>query len=366
MKDASSDGQPRGGMPSPAHGAISTGPGHSSANLPDMQVVAPPPDMLEATLALFLRMFLRASFRTLIGPPLGVRDQRWIVNSLAPLMPCVPGNDISEVSAGPVRVEVVTPQRPDEQSVILYLHGGAFVLGSPATYRSLTTRLAAASGLPVWTPDYRLAPEHPYPAALDDAATVFDSLVARGIPARRIVLAGDSAGAALALALAIRLSKAGRETPAGLALISPVTDPALDETLVAANEWADPMVRLGWVEQGMRWYACPPEALEHRPLETSLAGLPPMLVQTGDQEIFFAGSMRLAQHAERCGVPCKLEVYAGRWHVFHLQAFYLASARTAIGALAGFARERVGAVPGRACGGLAPSERQPGRESRIR
>ena len=345
MNEASPEGQPREAMPPPVCGAAIPSAGDSGLGIRDMQVVAPPPDMLEATLALFLRVFLRTCFRTLIGPPLGVRDQRSVVNFLAPLMPCVPGNDISEVSAGAVRVEVVTPPGPDGQGVILYLHGGAFVLGSPAAYRSITTRLAAASRLPVWTPAYRLAPEHPYPAALEDAATVFDSLVARGIPASRIVLAGDSAGAALALALAIRLSKAGREAPAGLALISPVTDPALGEPLVVANEWADPMVRLSWVEQGMRWYACPPEAIEHRPLETSLAGLPPMLVQTGDQEVFFAGSTRLAQHAQRCDVPCKLEVYAGRWHVFHLQAHYLASARAAIGTLAGFACDRVRAAP---------------------
>jgi len=97
------------------------------------------------------------------------------------------------------------------------------------------------------------------------------------------------------------------------------------------------------VQQGLAWYNCPAEARAHRPLEVDLGGSPPMLIQVGDQEILLSDSTRLAAHATRCGVPCRLEVHAGRWHVFHLQSLYLRSARAAIRALAGFARESVAA-----------------------
>jgi acetyl esterase/lipase len=154
------------------------------------------------------------------------------------------------------------------------------------------------------------------------------------------------------LALALRLRDAGEEMPAGLMLIAPVAEPALSAPSVAANAHIDPMLRKGWVEQGIAWYACPPDVTAHRPLEADLSGLPPMLVQVGDREILLSDSLLLAAHARKCGVDCRLEVHEGRWHVFQLQSFYLASARAALRSLAAFARARVHT--------RQPCERQPG------
>jgi cyclohexanone monooxygenase len=320
-------------------------PGH-----PGGTSIAAPTDWWERLNASFLRGFLRTCFRPMVGPPFGARTQRRLAGLLAPLMPPVAGVGRRCETVGGLGIEVLEAGRNDiggaigdhPRGAILYLHGGAFCLGAPSTHRAISSRLAAGSGLPVWVPDYRLAPEHPYPAALDDAHACFRHLLASGYAAHRIVLAGDSAGGTLALALALRLRDAGADMPAGLMAIAPVSDPTLSAPSVADNGKLDPMVRRSWVEQGLAWYACPPGVSAHHPLAADLAGLPPMLVQVGDREILLSDSLMLAAHARQCGVHCRLEIYEERWHVFHLQAFYLVSARLALRRLAGFAREHVG------------------------
>jgi len=306
-------------------------PGH-----PGGVAVHAPRSLRERAGAAFQRAFLRCCFKPFIGPPFGARAQRRVVNLLAPLMPGVRGLAYRRLHAGALPIEIVTPAQAGE-GAILYLHGGAFCLASARTHRSITSRLARGAGMPVWVPEYRLAPEHPCPAALDDALACYDAMLAAHIPANRIVLAGDSAGATLALALAIRLRERGDAPPAALALISPVTQ--LPPPEAYANTAIDPMVRADWVRTGLAWYACAPGDAAHHPLRTDLGGLPPMLVQVGEQEILLADATRLAEHARACGVACRLELHRERWHVFHLQASYLRSGANAIGALAHFARE---------------------------
>ena len=320
--------QPLPGTATPTHGAV----------------VAPPAGRVEALAAASLRGFLRVAFRPLIGPPFGARMQRRVVALLSPLMPGAGGTLRYRTSAAGVPVEVIAPKRGDAGGAILYLHGGAFCLGGPHTHRGVTTRLATEAGLPVWVPDYRLAPEHPSPAALDDALAAYDALRALGHGPHRIAIAGDSAGGALALALAIALRERGEPAAAALLLISPVTDPALGGDTLASRRQDDPMIRRGWLEQGLRWYHGSGSVAARGPLDTDLRGLPPILVQAGDQEVLLSDAQRLAAHALACGVPCRLEIHAARWHVFHLQAFYLRSARDALRTLAGFAAQRVTAT----------------------
>ena len=217
------------------------------------------------------------------------------------------------------------------------MHGGAFCLGSPQSHRAITTRLAAASRSDVWVPDYRLAPEHPYPAALDDALYCYQILLARGHDAGNIIVAGDSAGGALALALTLTLRDKGLRQPGKLMLISTVADiDRLDQT-ITEKAAIDPMLRSGWLQQAMGWYACPKDAASHRPLEADLSNFPPMLLQVGDQEILLQDTLRLAAHAKRFGNQVTLQVYGERWHDFHLQAAMLKSSRQAIRELAAFA-----------------------------
>ena len=121
-------------------------------------------------------------------------------------------------------------------------------------------------------------------------------------------------------------------------LLSPVTDPAFSGPSMQTHAARDPMLHPDWLQQAVRWYACPPEALDHRPLAAGLQGFPPLLLQVGEDEVLLSDAQRLAELARRDGVPCQYEQYAGRWHVFQLQAFQLASARQALRRLGAFAR----------------------------
>ena len=179
---------------------------------------------------------------------------------------------------------------------------------------------------------------------LEDALAAYEGLLQQGWQAQRIVLAGDSAGGALALSLALALKQRGQPLPAAMLLISPVVDTTLATAKAAAPHVRDPMLRMGWLQQGLRWHGAPPSA----PSVDDLAGLPPLLLQVGDQELLLADAELLARRAQAAGVACTLEVYQGRWHVFHLQAAYLASARAALQTMIRFAQAHGQAHPARA------------------
>lgn len=304
-------------------------------------LVLPPQNLTEAWMAGFLRLFLRATFRTLVGPPWGAKLQRLSLAAMSPLMPGVSGLKRHEQVVRGVPVQVITPVTDPQKGAILYLHGGAFCLCNPTTHRSITTRLAKESGLCVWVPDYRLAPEHPYPAGLEDALTAYRALIEQGFAPSRIVIAGDSAGGALALALALTLKEQGEPAAAGLLLLSPVVDFGFQGESMTSRKSVDPMIRQVWLTQASRWYKPDPKAMRNHPLKADLRGLPPMFIQVGDQEVLLSDATRLADSATAQGVACKLEVHAQRWHVFQLKSFYLASARAAVSTLAAFARARV-------------------------
>lgn len=312
---------------------------------PNTVRVLPPDDIVERAMAMLLRGVLRALFRPLIGPPFPPGWQRRVVTLLTRTMPARLDTRRTRVKLADVSVERVTHRDAADGGAILYFHGGAFCLGGSQTHRGLVSHLAQASGYPVFVPDYRLAPEHPHPAALDDALGCYRALRAQGYRATQIVLAGDSAGGALALDLALKLKELGEEPAAALALISPFSDARLSGASLHENAALDPMLRIGWLRQGVRWYQ-PPLAPGASLLERDLRGLPPMLIQVGDQEILLSDSTRLAQRAADCGVDCRLEIHAERWHVFHLQTAYLQSAVSAVQQLAAFARARCDTTQG--------------------
>lgn len=295
---------------------------------------------LEKFNAGLLRRSLRFSFRTFMGPPFSAKTQRRVVNLFSALTPGGGGVILQQLTANGVPTQIITPKTSQADGVILYLHGGAFCLGSAKSHRAVTTRLAVAAGMPVWVPEYRLAPEHPYPAGLNDALACYAQL-RNHYAAEQIVVAGDSAGGALTLALALTLREREEPLPAALLLISPVTDSTLSGPTLVSKYGEDPMLRRGWLEQALHWYKPALEASAHRPLEIDLTGLPAMLIQVGEQELLLSDSTRLAQQATHYAVPCRLEIHAARWHVFHLQALSLHSARQAIGTLGGFARQQV-------------------------
>lgn len=314
-------------------------PVQASANVTK---IAEPIGAMETLNAAALRVMLKSTFKLAIRPPVDVAIQRIVVEALSRLMPSEGRTHVRLKDMDGVKVEVVSPMsHPRSGKVMLYLHGGGFCVGSPRTHRTLTTRLAAATGMTVCVPDYRLAPEHPHPAALDDALACYRALLKQGVSAQDIVLCGDSAGGALVLMLALKLRDEGGALPAGLMLLSPFLDGTLSGPTMTTAMRADPMLNISWLRQALRWHAAASDSSDANILGLDLSGLPPMLIQVGDQEVLGSDSARLNEQALRCGVASRLEVYSGRWHVFQLQAAFLASARHAINQLALFAQASV-------------------------
>lgn len=298
------------------------------------------PGKLEAFSAALLRGFMRIAFKPLIGPPFGVRFQRWWSNLLAATMPASSAALRYQFEAGHLQGEIVAPKATGSSGAILFLHGGAYCLGSPYSHRSLTTHLAATATMDVWVPDYPLAPEHPYPAALVYALDSYRLLLKKGYRPADIVIAGDSAGGGLALALALKLKQAGMTQPAGLMLLSPFVDGTLSGDTLQSRLKQEPMLREGWLRESIRHYegGFPGTSL----LQQDMKGLAPMLIQVGADEILLSDATRLAEHARAAGVTVTLETYRDRWHVFQLTASQLRSARKAIKALGDFAKQQTG------------------------
>lgn len=233
---------------------------------------------------------------------------------------------------------------PDEaeDGVMLYLHGGAYALGSVNAHREFLSRLTTAIGKRILAIDYRLAPEHPYPAAVEDAVTAYRWLLEQGIAPAQIVIAGDSAGGGLTLAALLALRDDGQPLPAGGVCISPWTDLAL--TGGSMREKADAELVLD--RESLAMFAAlyagdqPLTNPLISPLYADLTGLPPLLVQVGTDEILLDDSLRFAQKAEAAGVEVELTVWDGMFHVFHMFPFF-AETREAVEEIARFLRERL-------------------------
>ncbi|RBW48408.1 alpha/beta hydrolase [Marinobacter sp. F3R11] len=215
------------------------------------------------------------------------------------------------------------------RGAVLYLHGGAYIIGSAATHRGITGHLARASGCMVVAPDYRLAPEHPFPAALDDAEAVWLALIEEGFTPGQIAIAGDSAGGGLAIALAMRLRDRNQPLPASLTVFSPWTD--LTQEALYSPE-CEPVLQAKWTAKAAKLYAAQ-ESLRNpliSPVFGNFEGLPPILIQVGSQEILLNDAERLAEAARMAGVKTQLEVFNNLWHVFQIHSGQLERATAAV------------------------------------
>ncbi|MBR7833224.1 alpha/beta hydrolase [Actinospica durhamensis] len=210
-------------------------------------------------------------------------------------------------------VAVATPR-----GHLLYLHGGGYVIGSPETHTALTGELARRSGLLATSVDYRLAPEHPFPAAVDDGLAAYRELLAAGTDPQAIVMAGDSAGAGLSLATLLAARDAGLPQPAAVVLFSPWVDLTLDGASMRTKQDADPI----FIEDDLRTFADFYVAAGDRaqplasPLFADLTGLPPLLIQVGANELLLDDAVRLAGRAGADNVEVTLEIGPGLPHVF--------------------------------------------------
>ncbi len=254
--------------------------------------------------------------------------RRWVDGLGAGLEP--PGHVIRhDLDIGGVPSARFHPPGAAVSRAILYLHGGAYMAGSPTSHGALAASLAAAASINVILPEYRLAPEHPFPAALDDARTVYLDLAATGIG---LSLAGDSAGGGLALALAVDLRDRGEPLPDSLSLISPWTDMTLSGASIAGRADIDPMITADALHAAIASYAAglPCEDPRLSPLFANLVGLPPMLIQVGERERLRDDAARLAARAKDAGVMADYREWPGMVHVWHLFGAHIAEGRLAI------------------------------------
>jgi acetyl esterase/lipase len=218
----------------------------------------------------------------------------------------------------------------------LYLHGGGYVSCSPQTHRPITAALARLLGCLVFVPDYRVAPEHKFPAAVDDAAACFSWLVARGTRPEKIAVAGDSAGGGLALATALRLRSQGRALPGCIAGLSPWVD--LTGAGPYRNSGTCSMFQPTEVATFAKLYlqGAPAESPEASPLLGDLCGLPPLLIQASSTELLMDDAVRLHEKARQCGVESTLSIYPALPHVWQILVGAVPEAKMALGQLAGF------------------------------
>jgi epsilon-lactone hydrolase len=240
-------------------------------------------------------------------------------------------------------IEPVAPDHAARKRVILYFHGGAYVAMSARTHRAITSRLAAWSGAMLFAADYRLAPEYPFPAALDDALAAYRALAAAGTAASRIVVGGDSAGGGLALALLVALRDAGDPPPAAGVLFSPWTDLACTGESIVTNDGVDALSFGSWVRSQARYYLGDTPATNPlaSPLYADMTGLPPLLIQAGDSEVLLDDSRRVAEKASQAGVATTLTIWRGVPHGWQMFAPILPEGRAALREASAFIRARL-------------------------
>lgn len=291
---------------------------------------------------------LRVSFKLPSLLPLPVSALRAGMELGAQLFPVRDGVRVDPVSLGGVRAEQLRPPGKTD-TVILHVHGGAFMAGSSRTHRAMGSEFAARANAVVYMLDYRLAPEHPYPAALNDALAAYRALLAQGHAPENIVLGGDSGGSAHILSLAIVLREQGLALPAAMFMISPYVDVTLSGDSVSINRHRDPMVTARALRRGSDGYRGAIAALDARvsPLFARLQGLPPLLIQAGSDEILRDDALRLADRCKAAGTPAECRLHAGMWHNFQMFHPFIAAADTALDEIGLFVRQRAGRKTGR-------------------
>jgi acetyl esterase/lipase len=296
-----------------------------------------PPALIQPLLRGVIRTALRGLFRSLVRPPTPIALQRRILRLLT-LSIAPHGVTRSRSTIGGRPCEWQRPQG-DTAGVFLYLHGGAYLIGSPATHRAITAALAKRGKLAVCALDYRLAPEHRYPAALEDSVAAYQALLAAGYLAEQIAIGGDSAGGNLALITALRLQALGLPAPRALVCFSPVTD--FSVTQLYKPPAGDPLLNPAWLEQAVKLYCpadMPPQDPRLSPVYADLSALPPTLIQVGSDELLLNDSLRFAERAKVAGVKLQLEVYPGLWHVFQAHVGLLHAADYAVARVISFLR----------------------------
>ena len=269
------------------------------------------------------------------------QELRVVFEKLGDSTPLAPDIKKEKVSAGGIDAEWISAPNSSADRAVLYVHGGGYVIGSVNTHRDLLARIARASGARVLGINYRLAPEHPFPAAVEDSVAAYRWMLAEGLKPSRIAVAGDSAGGGLTVATLIAIRDAKLPTPGAGVCISPWVDmEGIGETM-KTRAAVDPVVQ----REGLLGMAAAylggqnPRSPLAAPLYADLKGLPPLLIQVGDAETLLDDSIRLNDRAKAAGVSTKLEVWPEMIHVWQLFASFLPEGQQAIDGIGSFLKE---------------------------
>ncbi|MGJ8668350.1 MAG: alpha/beta hydrolase [Oceanococcus sp.] len=281
--------------------------------------------------AMALRRLLRPKLNHQHPP----ESQRRAVENFARLQFMPKGVTLEETLLGGRSALKFTPANSDSKRAILYLHGGGFVVGSPRAYQVITAYLAKACGCTVFSLDYRLAPEHPFPAAADDARLAYEELL-ETYAAEHLAVVGDSAGACLSLTLMLQLRDTQIPTPACAVLFCPLTDLTLSGESMNRNRHVEPLLTKEWLAVNNEYYAAetPADDPSISPMHADLTGLPPVLIQAAAHDLLLDDARRIHALAKDAGVDSKLEVFADLGHDFQLSPDLVPEAQRAI-AMAG-------------------------------
>lgn len=272
-----------------------------------------------------------------------VHKERVELEGLGAMFKVPKGVKVVEVSADGVPAEWLIPPGVSADRVVLYLHGGSYVAGSINSHRSLVANIAVACKARALLIDYRLAPEHPYPAAVEDAMTAYRWLINGHVDARHLAVAGDSAGGGLAIALLVSLRDGKVHLPAAGVCLSPWTDLAFTGETWKSKLKADLILYAYKEVEFAQMYlgGLGPKTPLASPLYADLKGLPPLLVQVGTDEVLLSDSTRLVERAKQAGVEATLDVWDRMQHVWQFAASFIPESRRAVERMGEFIDKRI-------------------------
>lgn len=283
----------------------------------------------------------RESLRPFLAPHKGQRgsvaDGRAAFDAIMQRAPAAPNVEYAADTIGGILGIWCRPPNPTNRTV-LHLHGGWFVSGTPDAYRNFVGQIAARTNAAAFIPEYRLAPEHPFPAAIEDVQATYKGLIERGL--RDLVIVGDSAGGSLTLELLARVVRDPNEVrPKGAVLLSPVTDLSLSAVTWESRDAADLLFTKQQVRELVDMYVGKADpALPFSSLTSDLTGFPTLRIYVGDDEVLLDDSLHLAQRASDAGVDVRLDVWEGMLHVFPSSFAMFEAANTALDEIAAFIR----------------------------
>lgn len=288
-----------------------------------------------------VRAIIKYGMKPRIVAHIPVQKQRSVMDALTRLVILPRKTTVEKISAGGVPAEWVYADSSQQNKVIIYFHGGGYNWGSCNTHRELAARLSLASNARVLLVDYRLAPEHPFPAALDDAISGYKWLLAQGFTANDIVMAGDSAGGGLTLATAVSLRDQTIALPSALLCLSPWADLEMSSDTMNSKASVDPMLSEASLAVWAKHYIAADQGNNPliSPIHANFHGLPPLLIQAGEDEVLLGDALLVAERAKAAGVDVTLDVWPHMWHVWQAMALIVPEARQAISQLGTFVSE---------------------------